>query len=315
MAIQVPKVKYTGSIRQIPVGKGDKVFKVGGETAYPFHGFEGTMTNKPRIAFEVLDYEPDDWADTLAEVYKDVWKDPAAWAKKCVSEFGADAIVLSLKSTDPNGANKSADEAAATTKKVAEAISVPLIVWGCGNAEKDAEVLRKVSELCEGKNLTIGPVVESNHKTIGAGAIGFGHAVIASTPIDVNLAKQLNILLTQLGVQEDKILIDPTTGGVGYGLEYTYSVMERIRMAALAQDDEKLAFPMINNVGTETWKTKEAKIGKQEAPTFGDARNRGIILEALSAMLFLLAGSDLLVMRHPESVKLVREIVDELLAG
>lgn len=315
MAIDVPKVKYTGSIRQIPVGKGNKAFTVGGESAYPFYFFEGDMPNKPRIAFEVLDSQPDDWADALAEVYKDVWNDPVAWSKKCIGEFNADAIMLSLKSTDPNGANMGADEAAQIVKKVADAIDVPLIIWGSGNADKDAEVLRKVAEVCEGKNLIIGPIVEANHKTVGAGAIGFGHTVIASTPIDVNLAKQLNILLTQLGVQEDKIIIDPTTGAVGYGLEYSYSVMERIRMAALAQDDEKLAFPMINVLGNEVWKTKEAKISKEEAPDMGDAKKRAILLEAVSAMLFLLAGSSILVLRHPESAKLVREIINELTEG
>jgi acetyl-CoA decarbonylase/synthase complex subunit delta len=163
-------------------------------------------------------------------------------------------------------------------------------------------------------NLMIGPVVEENYKQVGAGAIGYKHTAVANTPIDINLAKQLNILLGNLGVPDDQILVDPTTGGLGYGIEYTYSVMERDRMAALTQQDERLQFPILCNMAKEVWKTKEAKTSSEEAPTLGDAKRRGILMEATTAIVLLLAGADVLVMRHPDAVKLVREMIADFTA-
>ncbi len=311
MALETPKVNYSGKVKEITLGAGDKSFVVGGETSYPYYLFEGDMPNKPKIALEILDSAPEDWPAALTDIYGDVMGDPVAWAKKCV-ELGADAVCIRLMSIDPNGKNVSADDAAAIVKNVAEAIDVPLIVWGCTNDEKDGETLRKVAETVENKPLILGPVVEGNYKTIGAGAIAYGHTVVASTPIDVNLAKQLNILLEQLGVPADKVIIDPTTGSLGYGMEYCYSVMERVRMAALTQGDDKLAYPFINMVGGETWKVKESKIGPDEAPELGDPQKRGILMETMTATISLMAGGDLLVLRHPESMKLLRETIDEL---
>jgi acetyl-CoA decarbonylase/synthase complex subunit delta len=244
-----------------------------------------------------------------------VISDPAAWAKKCVDKFGADMIVLQLKSTDPNGNDAGADEAVATVKKVLKAIDVPLIIWGTASFEKDEEVLKKVAEECQGEGLILGPVEDKNHKGIGAAAMGFGHTIIASSPIDVNLAKQCNILLENLGVSMDKLIIDPTTGGLGYGLEYSYSVMERIRMAALAQGDDKLQLPLINNLGNEVWKCKEAKQSVDEAPTLGDPEKRGILMEAVGAVAYLMGGSDVLIMRHPESIRLVKSYIDLVYDG
>jgi hypothetical protein len=188
-------------------------------------------------------------------------------------------VVLQLKATDPNGADRSPEESAETAKKVADAIDVPLVLWGTANNAKDEAVLKQISEACEGKNVSLGPVEEGNHKGVGASALGYGQNIVASSPIDVNLAKQLNILLGNLGVNSDKILIDPTTGGLGYGLEYSYSVMERIVMAALTQEDDKLQIPMICNLGNEIWKCKEAKESIEEAPILGDPEKRGIMME------------------------------------
>jgi acetyl-CoA decarbonylase/synthase complex subunit delta len=304
------KESYTGSIKEITLGDGAKAVTVGGETCYPFYQFEGEMPNKPRIAMEIWDMAPDDWADSALSHFKDVISDPAAWAKKCVDQFGAEMIVLQLKSIDPNGANASAEDAAATVKKVSEAIDVPLIVWGCANVQKDEDVLKKVSEECQNVKLTIGPVEDKNHKGIGAAAMGYGHTIISSSPIDVNLAKQVNILLENLGMPMDKIIVDPTTGGLGYGLEYSYSVMERLRMAALSQGDDKLQFPLINNLGNEVWKCKEAKQTADEAPLLGDPERRGILMEAVGAVSYLMAGSDILIMRHPESIRMVKAFID-----
>lgn len=314
MAFEVPKVTYSGKIREIKLGKGDKAVTVGGGTSYPYYLFEGEMPCEPRIAMEVYDTLPEEWPEAALEPFKDVANDPVAWAKKCVEEYSAEMIALQLISTDPNGLNKSAEEAAKMTKKVAEAIDVPLIVWGSGNGEKDVEVLGKVSEVCEGKNLIVGPLVEGNYKQIGARMIGYKHTAIASTPIDINLAKQLNILLGNLGVPDGQIIVDPTTGGLGYGIEYTYSVMERIQMAALTQEDERLQFSLLCNMGKEVWKTKETKISEKEDPKLGDAKKRGVLMEAITAMLLLLAGANVLIMRHPEAVKLVKGIIRDLMA-
>ena len=312
MAFEIPKIIYTGKIKEVTLGKGPKAVTVGGETAYPFYLFEGEMPHPPRIAMEVYDVVPDDWPEAALEPFRDVVDDPIAWAKKCIETYGADLIALQLVSTDPNGLNRSGDEAAQTAKKVASAVDVPVIVWGSGNADKDADVLRRVAEVCDGMNLVIGPLVEGNYKQVGAGAIGYKHTAAASSPIDINLAKQLNILLGNLGVPDGQIIVDPTTGGLGYGIEYTYSVMERDRMAALTQQDEKLQFPILCNMAREVWKTKEAKI--EEMPSLGDAKKRGILMEAITGIVLLMAGADVLVMRHPEAIKLVREMIDDFMA-
>jgi len=315
MALEIPKTSYSGKIKEITLGKGDKSVKVGGETAYPFYLFEGEMTNLPKIAMEVFDCPPEEWPEAALEPFAGVTDDPVAWAKKCVDDYGAEMICLQLLSTDPNGLDREVDKAAEVVKKVADAVDVPLIVWGTANHEKDTEVLRKVAEICQGRDLIIGPVEEGDHKRIGAAALAYHHTVAASTPIDINLAKQLNILLGNLGVPDDLLVMDSTVSGIGYGIEYAYSVMERIRMAALTQQDEKLQFPLICNIGREVWKSKEVKISEEEDPKLGDAKKRGILLEAMSAMVLLLAGGDVLIMRHPEAIRLVREMMTELAAS
>jgi acetyl-CoA decarbonylase/synthase, CODH/ACS complex subunit delta len=312
MAFEIPKIDYSGKIREITLGTGDKTVTVGGETCYPFYTFEGEMPHLPKISMEVWDYEPDDWAEAAVEPFKDVLGDPVAWAKKCVDEYGAELITLEMKSIDPNGINRPAEEAADVAVKVIEAVDVPVVLWGVAAHEKDTEVLRLIAEKCEGKNISLGPVEEGDYKQIGAGAIAYKHIVVASSPIDINLAKQLNILLGNLGVSDDKIIVDPTTGALGYGLEYSYSVMERDRMAALTQEDEKLQYPIICNVGPETWKVKESKLPESEEPTLGDAKKRGIMIECVTAMSVLLAGADIVVMRHPESIKLIKKMINDL---
>jgi len=311
MAIEIPKTNYSGKIKEIKLGKGEKAVTVGGENSYPFYLFEGTMPHKPRIAMEVPDSVPQEWPKAALEPFADVKNDPVAWAKKCIHEYGAEIIALQLVSTDPNGLDRSADEAAVVVKKVADAIHVPLIVWGTANHEKDTQVLTKVCEICQDKRLIIGPVEEKDYKKIAAAAIAYKHTIVASSPIDINLAKQLNILLGNLGVADDMILMDPTVSGIGYGLEYCYSVMERMRMAGLTQQDEKLQFPIICNLSKEVWKSKEVNQPDNES-NMGNAKNRGILMEAMSAAALLMAGGDVIIMRHPEAIKLTKEMVVEL---
>ena len=315
MAVEIPKTSYTGKIKEIKLGKGDKTVVVGGESCYPFYLFEGEMPRLPRIAMEVYDCPPEEWPEAALEPFAGVTDDPLAWAKKCIDDYGAEMLCLQLASTDPNGLDRGTDEATDVVKKIADAVDVPLIVWGTANHDKDIEVFRKISEVCHGKNLIVGPVEEGDHKQLGAAAIGYQHTVVASTPIDINLAKQLNILLGNLGVPDELIVMDPTVSGIGYGIEYSYSVMERMRMAALTQQDDKLQFPIICNIAREVWKAKEAQISEKEDPKMGDAKKRGIMLEAMSAMCLLMAGADVLIMRHPDAIKLIKEMLAELTAA
>lgn len=312
MAFEIPKQDYSGDIKATTLGVGDKAVTVGGENSYPFHTFEGDMPNAPKIAMEIWDKDPgDDWAEAAKEPYKDVLGDPVAWAKK-VLEHEPDLLVIQCQSADPNGDNAPAEEVSDRVKAVVDEVDVPVVVWGTYNHEKDIEVMRLVSEKCQNKNLIIGPVEEGDHKQIGAAAMGYNHTIAASSPIDVNLSKQLNILLGNLGVKDEKIIVDPTTGGLGYGLEYTYSIMERIMMAALTQEDDKLQRPVICNMAHEVWKTKEAKLSEEEAPELGDAAKRGILMEAVTAVSLLMAGANVLMMRHPEAVKLVRNFISQM---
>ena len=312
MVVEIPKINYTGSIRSIRLGDGAKSITIGGENTCPFDTFDGKSSNPPRIAMEVYDEAPLDWPQAAKAPFADVMDNPVAWAKKCVEVYGAEMICLQLQSTDPNGSNRNADAAAKVVSDVTHAIDVPLIVWGTANHEKDTEVLRAVAEAVQDRHLVLGPMEEGDYKKIAAAAMAYKHTVIASSPIDINLAKQLNILMGNLGVNPNDMIMDPTVSAIGYGIEYAYSVMERIRLAALTQQDDKLQFPLICNIARETWKSKEAKVTEAEDPKLGDEAKRGIALEAMSATLLLLAGADILVMRHPEAVKIVKEMITEL---
>jgi CO dehydrogenase/acetyl-CoA synthase delta subunit len=311
MGFVEPKESYSGQISEVKLGDGE--VKVGGETTLPFYLFEGEMPNRPLLAMEVYDKEPVDWAETFGEIFADVWHDPVKWALKCEQEYKAEAICLQLVSTDPNAENTSAEEAAAISRAVIEAVKVPLIIYGSGNAEKDAEVLKKVAEATQEKSLVLAPAVEENYKSVGAAALGFNQIVAAQTPVDVNMAKQLNILLTNLGLPANRILIDPSTGALGYGLEYTYSVMERDRLAALQQNDTMMQMPIICNLGKEVWRLKEAKASLEDEPSWGEPAKRGVLWEAITAISLLVAGADILIMRHPQSIRLVKEVIDELI--
>jgi acetyl-CoA decarbonylase/synthase, CODH/ACS complex subunit delta len=315
MAFEIPKTTYNGAIKEILLGKEANRITVGGETCYPFHLFEGNMTHPPKIAMEVYDATPEEWAPAALSPFSDVVHDPAAWAQKCVASYGAEMVALQLASTDPNAQNTSPEQAVEATKKVAAAVEVPLIVWGCGNVEKDTEVLKRIAEECAGENLILGPVEEDTHKALGAASIAYQHTIAASSPIDINLAKQLNILLGNLGVPDERIIVDPTVAGLGYGLEYCYSVMERDRMAALTQEDERLQFPIVCNLAKEVWKVKETKLSEEEAPLLGNPTKRGVLLEAMTGLLFLLAGGDILIMRHPDAIQLVRDFTKDLMAN
>ncbi len=301
---------YSGSIREVVLGNDDHTVTVGGSSVLPFHLFEGDMGHRPLIAMEVLDIKPE-WPESLSKYYDDVMDNPVAWAKKCVEEYNADALNIWLIGTDPNGEDRPSADAARDAAAVIEAVDVPIIVWGCGNSEKDTETLREVTSIIGSKKVCLAPLEDANYRAIGATAMAFGHPIVAASPIDVNLAKQLNILLENLGVSLDTVLMDPSIGALGYGIEYTYSVMERIRIAALTQKDEKLQVPIICNLGREVWKTKEVGLPTDEQ--LGDQERRGIMMEALTASCLMMAGGEVLIMRHPKAVNMAKSLISGLM--
>jgi len=304
------KVDYSGAIREVTLGNGGNTVTVGGTTSLPFHLFEGDMQHKPLIAMEIQDIRPDNWPDTLGQYFDDVMDSPVDWAKKCVNEYNADALNIWLIGTDPNGENRPSADAAKDAAAVIEAVDVPIIIWGCGNSEKDTETLREVTSLIGDKKVCLAPLEDANYRAIGATAMAFQHPMIAASPIDVNLAKQLNILLENLGVPLDSVMMDPSIGALGYGIEYTYSVMERIRIAALTQKDEKLQVPIICNLGREVWKSKEVGLPSEEL--MGDQEKRGIMMEAMTASCMLMAGGEVLIMRHPKAINMTKSLINGL---
>lgn len=304
------KEAYTGAIRQTVLGNPGHTVTVGGTNTLPFQLFEGEMPHAPLIAMDVLDVQPVEWPEPLARHFSDVMDNPLAWANKCVKEYKAQAICLSLVSTDPNGLNRSSAEAAKAAAEVINNIDVPVIVWGCENGEKDTETLREITSIIGDKQVCLAPLADNNYRSLGATAMAFQYPVVAASPIDVNLAKQLNILLENLGVSLDHVLIDPSVGALGYGIEYTYSVMERIRTAALSQQDEKLQVPFICNLGREVWKAKECRLPSDEL--LGDQERRSIMMEAITASCMLMCGGELLIMRHPKAISLTKSLISGL---
>ncbi|HEX8990127.1 MAG TPA: acetyl-CoA decarbonylase/synthase complex subunit delta [Anaerolineales bacterium] len=314
MPVEIPKDKWPGSIRTVTIGatKAEggtrtRSIPVGGHTTLPFMHFEAPLSNPPVIGIELKSRKPEDWSPLLAEVWGDVWDDPAAWARKAEAAE-ADVLVVALSIDD------SVDDSVKAVRSVLGASGLPLIVWGPGQAEKDNELLVPVAEATKGERLVLGICEDKNYRTIVATAMANGHCIQARTPMDVNLSKQLNILISDMGMPKDRILMDPTTGALGYGMEYGYSVMERLRLAAL-QGDAMTQQPMIVTPGFEAWKTKEAKVGEGVPEGWGDWKSRAIHWETLTAVALLETGADIVVLRHPESVQRVKAAIGELVAA
>jgi len=312
MAFTAPKETYSGKVYAVTIGTGDKAVTFGGENVLPFHSFEGITPNRPVIAVEIQDVSPADWADTVKKPYEAVSGDPVSWAKFCQDELKAKAIALRLIGTHPDRENRSPADAVKTVKDVLEAVQVPLIILGSNHAEKDAAVLIAVAEAAKDKNCIIGKAQEANYKTIAAAAMANNHKLVAMSELDINLSKQLNILITQMGFDKEKVITDPMCSALGYGIEYTYSVMERIRLAALTQNDVTMQQPLLGDVGMYVWKIKEASAPEADLPQWGALEERGIAWEAETAAALMIAGAELLIMRHPRAIKEVENLIDEL---
>ncbi len=319
MAVEILKEKYRSKVGEVVLGATkdeggtrSHTITIGGEAALPFLHFEGEIPNRPVVALEIWDIKPE-WNPCFDQYFGDVYDDPAAWAKKCVDEYGADLIQIRLKGADPDLGDASPEDCAATVKKVLEAVEVPIIVVGCGKSEKDAQIYTPIAEAAAGENLLMGVAELEDYKPVTSACMANNHNVIAQSPIDINICKQLNILISEMSpAMSSRIVIDPTVAALGYGIEYSYSIMERARNGAL-QGDKMLAMPMIGNAGFESWRIKEANISEDEQPGWGEQEERGILWEATTAMAYLQSGIDLLVMRHPEALKVIKNNIDDLM--
>jgi acetyl-CoA decarbonylase/synthase complex subunit delta len=319
MPIEIPIDKWPGAVRSVTLGAtpGEggtraNTLTVGGEKTLPFMHFESGTPHRPVVAIEIKDRRPDDWSPLLLQTWGEAADSPASWAK-AAEQAGAELIVLALSVTDRSGNTTTSDGAVAAVKAVLGATGLPLVVFGPGQVDLDNTLLVAVAEAAKGERIVLGICEDKNYRTIVATAMANGHLVTARSPMDVNLAKQLNILITDMGLPLDRILMDPTTGALGYGIEYGYSVMERLRMAAL-QGDTMTQLPMIVTPGFEAWKTKESKVGEGVPETWGDWLSRAINWEVLTSVSLLESGADIIVLRHPESVKQVKAAIDELMA-
>jgi acetyl-CoA decarbonylase/synthase complex subunit delta len=320
MPVEVPKEKWSGKVREVTLGATAEqggtrshTVTVGGETTLPFLGFEGAIPHRPLVAIEIADYKPDDWSPLLEQVWGSAMEDAGEWAK-AAEAAGADLIALSYNLDGPDGEPNTAVNAKTTVRKVLNATSLPLIVTGPGQAEVDNELMISVAEEGAGERLVLGLCEDRNYRTIVAAALGHGHLVQARTAMDVNLAKQLNILISDMQLSLDRILMDPTTGALGYGIEYGYSVMERLRLAAL-QGDSMTQLPMVVTPGQEAWKTKEAKVNEGVPTAWGNWEERSINWEVLTATSLIESGADIVILRHPESVRRVHAMIDAMVGA
>jgi acetyl-CoA decarbonylase/synthase complex subunit delta len=315
MALNLKPKAWPGGVREVVLGAGSrKPLTVGGGKGLPLHTFEATFPQRPVLALEVTDVDPRAWVDAVRAPWEGVLGQPAAAARRAVAEFGADLVMLHLLGTHPDRGDRTPDQAVADVRGVLDAVSCPLIVKGPGVGAKQNEVLSRVAEAASGEGLALHSACQEDYKTLAAVAVAYGQVLIAESPIDINIAKQLNILLSEASVDIGRVLIDPLTGALGYGLEYTYSVMERMRLAALA-GEPMLSCPVICLVGEEVWKTKEAKTPAAKEPAWGPEVERGISWEVATALPLLLAGADVLALRHPEALKRVRRQIDAWFDG
>jgi acetyl-CoA decarbonylase/synthase complex subunit delta len=320
VTVETPLEKWAGTIRPVTVGATAadggtraKAAVFGGQSTLPFLGFEGQAPNQPLVAVEVWNRNPgEEWPAALSQAWGDALNDPGLWAQ-AAEAAGADAICLRFFQTDAAGNKITAAAARATLRCALEACTLPFIVLGPGQAELDNEVLVGCAEEGAGEKLLLGPCEDKNYRTIVAAAMANGHLVTAKTPMDVNLAKQLNILIHDMGMPMERIVIDPTTGALGYGIEYGYSVMERLRLAAL-QGDGMTQQPMMVTPGEEAWRAKEARAADGVPATWGDWATRAVNWEAMTAAALVESGADVVVLRHPEAVRRIKLMIGALAA-
>ena len=304
---------YSGKINAVTLGTGDKAIVIGGQNVLPFYTFDAAIENAPKIGVEISDAAAD-WTSTGLKEFYAGCTTMADYAKKAAGLEGADFIVLNFESADPNGANRSVEDCVADAKAVAEAVAMPIVIMGCKNLEKDGELFSKIADALQGKNILVLSARSEDYKTVGASvALAYGQKVGAETADDINLAKQLNIMLKKdANVPADSIVMNIGTAAVGYGFEYVASTLDRIRLAALAQGDADLQMPIIAPVSTDTWGVKESTASEEDEPTWGCAEERAIDMEVATAAANLTGGADAVIMRHPAAIATIKKFITEL---
>ena len=309
----VPKTQpYNGRINAVTLGTGDKAIVIGGQNVLPFYTFDAPVENAPKIGIEVSDLAASWDAPALKEFYAGC-ATMADYAKRAETMEGADFLCLHFESADPNGANRSVAECVADAKAVADAVSMPIVIMGCKNIEKDGELFSKIAEALQGKNILVLSARSEDYKTVGASvALAYGQKVGAETADDINLAKQLNIMLKGLTVAPESIVMNIGTAAVGYGFEYVASTLDRVRLAALAQSDADLQMPIIAPVSTDTWSVKESSASEEDEPAWGSREERAIEMEVSTAAANLTGGADAVIMRHPAAVATIKKFITEL---
>ena len=309
----VPKQQpYRGRINAVTLGTGDKAVVIGGQNVLPFYTFDAEMPNAPKIGIEISDLAGEWTAPALKEFYAGCTT-MADYAKKAETMEGADFLCLHFESADPNGANRSVADCVADARAVAEAVSMPIVVMGCKNIEKDGELFSKIAEALQGKNILVLSARSEDYKTVGASvALAYGQKVGAETADDINLAKQLNIMLKGLTVKPESIVMNVGTAAVGYGFEYVASTLDRIRLAALDQSDADLQMPIMSPVSPDAWSVKEATASEDDEPAWGNQEERGVAMEISTAAANLTGGADAVIMRHPAAVATIRKFISEL---
>ena len=313
MAFEAKTQAFSSSIGTVTVGTGEKAVKLGGVNVLPFYSFDAPIENAPKIGVEITDAGLAAFPQKGLQEFYAGCTTPAEMAKRAESMPGVSFICLHLEGADPNGENKSTEDCVAIAKSVADATDLPLVVMGCKNIEKDSELFTKISEALQGKNILVLSAREEDYKTVGASAaLAYGQKVGAESAVDINLAKQLNVLMTQLGVAPSSIVMNAGSAAAGYGYEYVASTLDRIRAAALAQSDDQLQMPIMTPVSTEAWGVKEAIMSEADMPEWGDAEERGIEMEITTAAACLTGGSDAVIMRHPAAVKAVADMIAAL---
>ena len=314
MAFEPKTQAFTSSIATVTLGTGDKACKLGGVNVLPFYSFDAPIENAPKIGVEITDAGIAAYPQKGLQEFYAGCTTPAEMAKRVETMHGASFICLHLEGADPNGENKSVEECVEIAKSVADATDLPLVIMGCKNIEKDAELFTKISEALQGKNILVLSAREENYKTVGASAaLAYGQKVGAESAVDINLAKQLNTVITQMGFNAQSIVMNVGSAAAGYGYEYVASTLDRVKDAALKQADAMLEMPIMTPVSADTWGVKEAVMSEEDMPEWGSQEERGIEMEITTAAAVLAGGSDAVILRHPEAVKTIAKMIDALM--
>ena len=312
MSFEPKKQPYRGKINAVTLGTGDKAVVIGGQNVLPFYTFDAPIEHAPKIGVEISDLASEWKSAGLNEFYAGCTT-MVDYAKKAETMEGADFLCLHFESADPNGVNRSVADCVADAKAVADAVSMPIVIMGCKNIEKDGELFSKIAEALQGKNILVLSARNEDYKTVGASvALAYGQKVGAETADDINLAKQLNIMLKGLSINPENIVMNIGTAAVGYGFEYVASTLDRVRLAALAQSDADLQMPIMSPVSPDAWAVKESTASEEDEPEWGSREERAIGMEVSTAAANLTGGADAVIMRHPAAVATIKKFITDL---